>query len=561
MPHDRELCAPGRPALSKDHSMRDATPPTAMNTLPLRTPLWAALLLTCQAISQSPLSAVETIQAGFAASEIVADDWNQDGLQDYAIGSGSTVAISLSITAHVHAPPLRVQLPQLALSELRALASGDLDGDGLADLAVLRPGPFYLPDGVVTVMRNLGGGVFDQPVDHPVILSTIAGSPITPTDMALCDMNGDGRLDVVASAAQLNVPGQDGYFAIALNRTTLVGQIAFDPSVGIPTNRTTTRSITAFDADLDGDIDLAVCNELDMDVSVLHNDGSGIAGAVHTETLTGAVTAPIRIEHGDVDNDGLDDLIVLNVQGHTFSLIKNRGACQWNDMGQFPVGTPGVPPPTHCSEIVVTDVDGDGNQDLVAGLIGDYGNPGYLAFLPGNGNATFGPEQQLLPGHQVTRLLLADLDGDSDQDLIAMSAPSRTITVMENTSNHVGFVGLGHPLPGSTGTSSLEATGDCTAGTTSTLQLRHAPIGNLAFLLVSASRLDLPFARGVVVPNATPGNGAVWANFTDPQGRLDVQLGWPQLSPGFGFYFQYWLLDTGTPEGFSASNAIRSIAP
>jgi len=62
---------------------------------------------------------------------------------------------------------------------------GDLDGDGMPDLVLIGGTPF------VEVAMGTGGGMFSPRREF------IAGQ--SPFDAAIADLDGDGRLDIVAS--------------------------------------------------------------------------------------------------------------------------------------------------------------------------------------------------------------------------------------------------------------------------------------------------------------------------------------------------------------------------
>ena len=83
---------------------------------------------------------------------------------------------------------LRAPITQDAGGVPRAVALGDVDGDGKQDLVVANTHP---PE--VDVIINQGGGVFAPATRHP------ARAPVNA--LAVGDLNGDGKLDVAAASA------------------------------------------------------------------------------------------------------------------------------------------------------------------------------------------------------------------------------------------------------------------------------------------------------------------------------------------------------------------------
>ncbi len=86
------------------------------------------------------------------------------------------------------------------------LAIGDLDGDGKPDIAIAN---FGLPGdpGSLAVLINQGGGVFGAPAIYPGLQG--------PTSVAIADVDGDGKNDLVSA---------DGVGVVRLQSPTAPGQ-------------------------------------------------------------------------------------------------------------------------------------------------------------------------------------------------------------------------------------------------------------------------------------------------------------------------------------------------
>jgi len=94
--------------------------------------------------------------------------------------------------------------------------AGDLNGDGKPDLVVANAEMSGLPAGVDTmgnigVFLNQGDGTFGPQL-------TLAAGQF-PTSLALGDLNGDGRLDIVAGTYSPTLDADLGSLVVLLNTT------------------------------------------------------------------------------------------------------------------------------------------------------------------------------------------------------------------------------------------------------------------------------------------------------------------------------------------------------
>src|SRR5262245_3365845 len=91
--------------------------------------------------------------------------------------------------------------------------------------------------------------------------------------------------------------------------------------------------------------------------------------------------------------------------------------------------------------VVAADLNGDGIQDLA---LGSALTPGAVAVLTGNGNGTFQSPNTINYGNSsdgfIRSITAADLSGSGKPDLIAVnaSAPSATVTILQNTTTSPG---------------------------------------------------------------------------------------------------------------------------
>jgi FG-GAP-like repeat len=395
------------------------------------------------------------IATGSAASGgVAAGDWNGDGLQDLATENNTGALLLLQQPGADFA-----QVPLGGSDAAAAMLVGDVSGDGLPDLVDLGGGIWShvaKPDGtfksakstlfgsniayaLTGAMGDLNGdGLADiafteiygfcECVHVGLALSNAKFFPITavPTGLfaagvQLADLNGDGHLDIATATASMTddqllvLPGLgDGSFAPALAQAM--------PGTLMPLD------VALADFDLDGQLDAAVL-QLDLAsptfvaVTTLlgHGDGSFTAHGV----------APCSahangLEVADLDADGRPDLAVADEDSQTSG---NGGGLDvllgTGDGGFLPAA--GYDLGGSTTNIAAADLDDDGDLDLGLGqqLQLKAGMEEFelvmtglgIALNRGDGSFPSGLDAPL--GAPACDVAAADLDGDGDADLVA----------------------------------------------------------------------------------------------------------------------------------------------
>jgi hypothetical protein len=153
--------------------------------------------------------------------------------------------------------------------------------------------------------------------------------------------------------------------------------------------------------------------------------------AVSSATTLAPVQASQGTASGDLNGDGIPDLIFLNSTGITVELLNSDGSVL--STNQFSTG---FSPDPDNSTIVVADFNGDHKLDLAASNPATDGSgPGSVAILLGNGNGTFQTATSIQAGPNPASLAAADFNDDGKTDLAAASQSSAIISVLTGNGN------------------------------------------------------------------------------------------------------------------------------
>jgi hypothetical protein len=244
-------------------------------------------------------------------------------------------------------------------------ATGDVNGDGLSDIFI----GASKGQGSELYVQEAGGGFRNSP--QPAFK---ADSNFTTADAVLADINGDGYMDLYAASG--------GYGDYIEGDTLLQDRIYLNDGKGnfkraenaLPSMKSSKSCVAAADFNNDGAMDFFVGGRVipgKYPVAprsyLLQNDGRG-----HFKDVTGEM-APSLLQAGmitaavwcDINKDGKKDLVVAG-EWMPITIYLNKGDhFEDHTKDYFDKDYSGL-----WNTLAITDIDGDGNMDIVAGNLG-----------------------------------------------------------------------------------------------------------------------------------------------------------------------------------------------
>jgi hypothetical protein len=252
-----------------------------------------------------------------------------------------------------------------------------------------------------------GGGTFASGYGSEVTMG-----PINPRFITTGDVDGDGDLDLLTA-----ISSQD---RIRIDLNAGNGTFGAGPTISTGSNPST---ITLGDVDGDGDLDMVVTvgSNATGAVSIFTNDGSGGFPSAST-VLVGETLRDVAL--GDIDGDGDLDIATANFSNQpAISFLINGGS------GTFTVGPGTLAMGSGIDDVALGDVDSDGDLDLLA----VSASPGQFYVRLNNGSGTFSGSAFVTGANSAANLVLGDIDGDGDLDaVLSKTALNSSLSIYRN---------------------------------------------------------------------------------------------------------------------------------
>ena len=290
----------------------------------------------------------------------------------------------------------------------------DLNGDGLLDAVTVSNGGNF----AVTVLLNTGNDGNNVP---QFTVTNYSAATTGIRSVTIGDLNGDGHPDLVVGnccgTVVVFLNNGHGTFTRGLITGLLPGLGA--PSVG-----------PGAIVDVNGDhkADYVVASNQNHATNVFFGNGDG--------TLQSPVVIPsygLFLAVADVNHDGKPDLI----EADPGSSDPSSGMLMvFLNSGDGKFSAPPTLYPSGLSNpfsLTTTDIDGDGNLDV---LMGDFNNGSghQVAVLLGDGHGMFGAPNLYSVDHSPTDVSVGDFNGDGKLDIATVGRQDRTYGVLLNNS-------------------------------------------------------------------------------------------------------------------------------
>ena len=335
-----------------------------------------------------------------------------------ALGLAAILAVAPAVLAQTTIPinpRFRVQQPiavgigtdPTLLSDrpnLQSYTVADVDGDGLRDIVAIDP-----DFDRVAVYVSQGDGSFD-------LVETPESGDVTPTVVAVADVMSpfaDGNNSKPDNKPDIIVGGDDG--TIAVLARTQDGHFVLEQTVEPDSTSAIVGMVTG---NFDGKtgIDVALLDE--SGVVLLCNDNSGsliVCGAEEPIEINGGSDEIVKIVGGNFNGDANQDLAVLDKDTSQVFVLFGNGDATFNGPGSG-IGVKGEA--NESSDLAVGRMDNDGNDDLVVINSGDFGDQ-FGAVLLGLSSGRF-EQRGFVAQFGATSLTLGDFDGGIDRTIDAI---------------------------------------------------------------------------------------------------------------------------------------------
>ncbi len=373
--------------------------------------------------------APQPFAVGVAPFNGVVADVNGDGKPDLVMlnSSNGTVSVLLNNGDGTF------QSPQTYTTggDPVAVAVADINGDGKPDLVIANSSPTTHSNGNVSLLLNNGTGTFQSP--ETLVSSSPSVNPFDPDSVAVGDVNGDGKPDIVVGTSFVNnvyyfVPGQ-----VILLQNDGTGNFPNSQQVGGLGGGGI--DVALIDLNGDGKSDIVTANG--YGVTCVLNNGDGTF--TNPLTLPGGSGVPFG---ADLTGNGkIDDLVVSNPGSNTVNVFLTVPPVYTIEPAAHIAADPNATQAADKANLMLTATDPLSSQQFAAGFTYaiNWGD-GALQTVPATANNGSGApvsHTYTADGSYLVSVTATDVNGE------VSSAATGLIVVSSHADDNVAISGAG----------------------------------------------------------------------------------------------------------------------
>ncbi|CAF3792437.1 unnamed protein product [Rotaria sp. Silwood1] len=347
------------------------------------------------------------IENGATPTSVAVDDFDNDGQMDIAVVN--YFSDSITVFLGYENGSFRSQLTYSTgyQSMPSWITVGDFNGDNQPDLAISNYD-----------MNNVGIFLGYRNGTFAPVTEFFTGDGSSPVCVEAGDFNNDGILDL--AVANYGTSGivvlfgfGDGSFLLGTAYQTGLGSSPYALALG--------------DFNNDSRLDVAVVNEKSNDVSIFLGYGREFYAGI-TSYSTGFGSQPHAVSIGDVNNDGLSDIVVANYGTDDVGILLGRGNGVFDTITTCSTGVGSAP-----YSVSVADFNKDNQLDIVVTNSGTDN----IAILLGYGNATFAIQTTYSTGahSQPYTIAVGDFNNDNILDIAVANSGTNNIFLLYGYEN------------------------------------------------------------------------------------------------------------------------------
>ncbi|MCD4746522.1 MAG: FG-GAP-like repeat-containing protein [Bacteroidales bacterium] len=247
--------------------------------------------------------------------------------------------------------------------------------------------------------RNDGSGLFTPAINISTELDNIRC-------VFGCDLDMDGDIDVLSASKNDNT--------IAWFEND--GDENFGLPIIIANNASAARFVGGYDMDNDNDIDIVASYY----AKIVWYENDGNCNFSSQQIISNSYS--YRLCVSDINGDAYNDIFTYNINGESLIWYKNNGNKTFSEK------TISLPAShENCYDIYVSDVNGNGQMDLIASFKVDnyYGEIAWFQ-NEGNDNLTYKDRITIKYG-EFERITACDFDDDGDADVFSTRSHDRKL--------------------------------------------------------------------------------------------------------------------------------------